>query len=77
MFGACASAGSVPLMEAIGIGWASTIGRSVTRQQCAMSVFNFALGVSFILLGGVLTLLTAKFATVMQQWVDRRIEPSK
>ncbi|KAI0599590.1 major facilitator superfamily domain-containing protein [Biscogniauxia sp. FL1348] len=53
-FASAGSAAMVPLIDAIGIGPASTI------------------GVAFIILGGVLTLITAKFGLQMQRSVEKR-----
>lgn len=51
---AAASAASVPMIEAVGVGVTSTV------------------GVGFVLVGGVLTLLTARYGVEMQEWVEGR-----
>lgn len=84
-FAAAASGASVPMIDAIGVGATSTVsklpaffGRSCGEKEKKSALADeCVVGAVFVLVGGVLTLVTAKYGLNMQDWVDERLKKKK
>lgn len=74
IFGAAGNAAIVPLIDGVGVGIASTIGKVIAQVLRSWQIQTLTYsGVILVLAGGCLVLVVARWGRSMQDWVDVRI----
>jgi hypothetical protein len=71
-FSAVASGVAVMLIDAIGLGPACTISRFPDKALKPLIMTDILKNVAFVLFGGTLTNMTARYGSKMQRWVDHK-----
>lgn len=69
-FSAVASGAAVMLIDVIGLGPACTISKWSDKAFRASSVTDVSKDVAFVLIGAILTNITARYGSRMQRWVE-------